>query len=240
MADNEQPSQSNQPVPYDPDQQRQFEQFQQFQQFLQFQEAQGQGQLPPAIAPKKRPGWQKFLLSKLFRRLVLLGLVIGAAAWGCSVLQDTFNIAPKDDGLGQQGGAGPGGEAQRMYNENPKAGVQTVYSFVARGNVDACRSFEPAAAKQFADDFGAADCPAAVKKLAGTVGSNPEVRDLNWSGVQTLTVSSCTQLRPKPGTRLLGEFTFSKHPNGWLVSAHKSEPDPCPAPTTTAPPTTSR
>ncbi|MET0235582.1 MAG: hypothetical protein ABW224_13135 [Kibdelosporangium sp.] len=239
MADNEQP---NHPVPYDPDQQRQFEQFQQYQQFLKFQEM--QGQLPPGTtsptpqAPKGKPWWRKILGSKLFYRLLGLVVVIAAVAWGCTFVRETLNPATKDDGLGVAGGSGPGGEEQRLNSENPNAAIAAVYNYVSAGDKNACRLFEPIAAKKFADDFGASDCEAAVRRLAGTVDRAPEVKPLTWSGVQTLTVSSCAKLKPKPGARLLGEFTFTKHSNGWLVSGHESEPDPCPAPTTTTVPTT--
>ncbi|MCE7005685.1 hypothetical protein LWC34_23075 [Kibdelosporangium philippinense] len=241
MAENERP---NNPAPYDPEQRKQFEQFQQYQQFLKFQEMQAQGQLPPAAgqppvpvppspqpAPKKKlPGWVKFLFSKAFRRLLLLAVVIAAVAWGCSYLRDVFNVAPQDDGLGVQGGAGPG---TKQSPGMPNEVMSTLYRSIASGEPTfACSSFSPTGAAAFAASFGVADCPAAVAKL------KPEVAPLTRNprieipeGATTIRVSSCS-LFVKPGTTSLGVFIFTPFERAWIISGHETET--CAPPTTTS------
>jgi hypothetical protein len=227
VADNEQP---NHPVPYDPDQQRQFEQFQQFQQFLKFQET--QGQLPPgAPAPgqKKPPAWLKILRSKMFRKLALLAIVIIGLIWAYN-----YYFGPGPDDSTVQGGAGPGtpDEPGRRV-ENPNVGMMTLYEYVAAGDKNACTLFEKSAAQAFAVDLGAQDCASAVVALKGAVDSNLTRPDIKWRGLQSVTVSSCTDIRAKPGTKLLGSFVFTNKGNGWTITSHAPEPDPCPAPATT-------
>ncbi|SMC90427.1 hypothetical protein [Kibdelosporangium aridum] len=232
MADNERP---NHPAPFDPEQQKQFEQFQQYQQFLKFQEMQGQGQLPPAATPappkKPLPGWVKFLFSKTFRRLLLLAVVIAAVAWGCSYLRDVFNVAPQDDGLGVQGGAGPGAkQSPGMPNEV----MSTLYRSIAAGEATfACSSFSPTGAAAFAASFGAADCPAAVAKLKPDVAPltrNPRIEIPQ--GATSIRVSSCS-LFVKPGTTSLGVFVFTPFERAWIISGHETETCTTPSPTTT-------
>jgi hypothetical protein len=235
VADNEHP---NQPVPYDPDQQRQFEQFQQYQQFLKYQEM--QGQLPPgtpAPGPKKPPMWQKVLRSKMFRKLVLLVVVLIGLTWAYNYY---FGPAPDDNTI--TGGAGPGtrDEPGRRI-ENPNVAIATLYRFVAMGDKNACTFFEKDAKQQFADDLGAPDCPTAVAQLASQVPiiDQPAVK---WRGLKTVTVNSCRDIKVKPGdkVRRLGSFVYTDMGNGWTITGHAPEPDPCPAPTTTPPTTTSR
>lgn len=238
MADNEQPSQPNQPVPYDPEQQRQFEQFQQYQQFLKFQEMQGQlppGAAPPTPAPKKeRPWWMKVLRSKMFRKLVMLAIVIVGLIWAYN-----YYFGPGPDDSTVQGGAGPGtpDEPGRRV-ENPNVGMMTLYEYVAAGDKNACTLFEKSAAQAFAVDLGAQDCASAVIALKGAVDGDLTRPDIKWRGLQSVTVSSCTDIRAKPGTKLLGSFVFTNKGNGWTISSHAPEPDPCPAPTTSATATT--
>ncbi|RSM75382.1 hypothetical protein DMH04_38570 [Kibdelosporangium aridum] len=229
MADNERP---NHPAPFDPEQQKQFEQFQQYQQFLKFQEMQGQGQLPPAQTPRKPlPGWAKFLLSKTFRRLLLLAAVIAAVAWGCSYLREVFNVAPQDDGLGVQGGAGPGA---KQSPGRPNEVMYTLYDSIARGEATAaCSSFSPTGAAAFAASYGAPDCPAAVAKL------KPQVATLTRppriaipQEATSIRVSSC-DLYVKPGTTSLGVFIFTPFERAWIISGHETETCTTPSPTTT-------
>jgi hypothetical protein len=235
VADNEHP---NHPVPYDPEQQRQFEQFQQYQQFLKFQESQGQlppGAVPPPPqAPKGRPWWKKVLRSKLFQKLVFLVLVLIGLTWAYNYY---FGPAPDDNTV--QGGAGPGTQDEPGRRvENPAVGMMTLYEFVAAGDKNACTLFEKSAAQAFAVDLGAQDCVSAVAALKGTVDGNLERPDVKWRGLQTVTVSSCTDIRAKPGTKLLGSFVFTNKGNGWTITDHARESDPCVAATTTTVPTT--
>jgi hypothetical protein len=242
VADNEQPDRRDltpysapppAPPPVDPEQARQYEQFQQFQQFIRFQEAQGL----PTAPPKPKPLWRKILFSKSFRRLAMFAVVIIGLIWAYN---HYFGTNPSDDGLGTQGGLGPGtGEEGGRRAENPNAAITHLYTLVSRGDGrEACTLFSMSAAQQFAVNFDAPDCQAAVTKLAGKVDPavpNPRIK---WSGLSKVTVSSCTDLRTKPATTRLGKFEFTQFDNGWEITGHEPEADPCPAPTTTT--TTSR
>lgn len=225
------------PAPVDPEQQKQFEQYQQFQQFLKFQEAQGGALVPAAPSPPKPPRWKKILFSKGFRKLAMAAAVIIALIWA----YNHYFGPPPDDGK-VTGGGGPGtGEEEGRRAENPNAGIQAVYSYIATGQSKyLCEGFfAPTGRSDFAKDFDAPDCPAAAAKLAGNVHSavpNPLVK---WTNKNEVTVSSCKDLSLDPDTKPLGKFTFTKRPNGWTITRHEPEPDPCPKPTTasTTPPT---
>jgi hypothetical protein len=267
VADDEQPNlpakRDPEPV-WDPEQQRQFEQYQQFEQFqrfLRFQEAQGQlppgqtqppaGQqpqgLPPALppqqpqGPKPRPTWLKILLSKGFRRLVLLGLVIFAVVYGCNTVADYLNPGRKDDGLGVQGGGGPGRQSDPGREPGrPNEVLYTLYQNISLGAApQACYLFNKEGAAQFAADYGAPDCEAAVRKL------QPEVRLLNRvpridaKPGQTVLVNSC-DLDVKAGSTSLGTFTFSPLGNAWIISGHQLNECPKPTATTSSPTSTTR
>nr|WP_157527547.1 hypothetical protein [Kibdelosporangium sp. MJ126-NF4] len=224
------------PTSADPEQRRQFEQFQQFQQFMRFQEAQGQGQLPPAgPPPKKKPTWQKILFSKGFRKLVVYALVIIGVIWAYN---HYFGSPPDDNTV--QGGAGPGskndpGRAPGKPNEV----VDALYRSISLGQPQvACYMFTKDAEAAFARNFEAADCTAAVAKLQSQVAALTGRPRIDTQGKQLVEVDSCT-LRVKPGTTSLGTFTFTPFGDAWIISGHQTkECSTATTTTTTAPPTT--
>jgi hypothetical protein len=247
VADNEHPERrdleprpATPPLPADPEQLKQFEQYQQFQQFLKFQEAQGQGgalvPTPPPGAPKT-PLWKKILFSRGFRKLVLVVVVIIGVIWA----YNHYFGPPPDDGH-VTGGAGPGtGEEEGRRAENPNAGIQSVYTYIATGQSKlVCEAFfAPTGRADFARDFDGPDCATAAAKLAGTVDRSIPSPLVKWTGKDEVTVSSCQDLTLDPGTKPLGKFTFAKRSNGWTITRHEPEPDPCPAATATSGPPTS-
>lgn len=237
VAENERP---NNPAPYDPDQQRQFEQFQQFQQFQQFLKFQEQqGQLPPAAPPpppRKTPLWKKILFSKGFRKLVLFALVVIGLIWAYN---HYFGPPPDDDTV--QGGAGPGSQRDPGREPGrPNEVMDTLYRSISLGQPrTACYLFTKEAEAAFARNFGETDCSAAVAKLKTEVAALTRIPRIDTTGKQLIEVDSCT-LAVKPGTTSLGTFTFTPFGGAWIISGHV--PKECATTTTspTAPTTTSR
>lgn len=235
VAEDERP---NHPVPYDPalpEQQRQFEQFQQFQEFLKFQEAQGQGQLvptPPPVQPKKKPVWKKVLFSRTFRKLAVYALVVLGLIWAYN---HYFGPPPDDDTV--QGGAGPGSVKDPGREPGrPNEVMDTLYRSVSLGQAKvACYLFTKEAEAEFARNFEAPDCAAAVGKLQSQVGALTRVPRIDTSGKQLVEVDSCA-LQVKPGTTALGTFTFTPFGSAWIISGHQAKQ--CVTASTTAPPTT--
>lgn len=224
------------PAPVDPEQQRQFEQFQQFQQFLRFQEAQGQGQpqplAPPQPPPKKKPTWQKILLSKGFRKLVVYALVIIGLIWAYN---HYFGPPPDDNTV--QGGAGPGSiKDPGREPGRPNEVMDTLYRSISLGQPKvACYLFTKEAEAAFARNFEAPDCTAAVGKLQSQVSPLASVPRVDTQGKQLIEVDSCA-LRVKPGTMALGTFTFTPFGSAWIISGHQTKE--CTGTSTTVSPTT--
>jgi hypothetical protein len=224
--------------PTDPEQYRQFEQFQQFQQFLKFQET--QGGLPPAAAPPKEPLWKRILRSWLVRKVLSLVLLAVLLLWA----YDYFFGKPADDGLGAQGAAGPGQLIDPGRTaDNPRALIDGLYRNTSSGMRpnfarNACLLLTPEARVIFARDLDAPDCEAAVRNLDGKVGVLRVMPSIDPASKGPIEISSCEDLRLAPGTRGLGKLTLSRLGDGWIISGHAPEPDPCPTVTTTPPSST--
>jgi hypothetical protein len=219
------------PVPVDPEQLRRFEQFQEYQRFLEFQEYQREhGGLPPATPPaKKRPLYQRVLRSKLFRRLVVLLVLIIAASWAYEHYFGTDDNLPAS--------VTGGGRTTRtvLFATDPKEAVRAFYDNVAQGVLpDACnRLADEKVEQQFANDFGAADCPSAINALHAQVQHRndyaevffPSSLNLTPGADGTVVVSSCA-LEVNGGPRL-GRFTLKVIPGSrgdqWTITAHAPE-----------------
>jgi hypothetical protein len=251
VADNEHPQRrdleprSTPPnPPVDPEQYRQFEQFQQFQQYLKYQEAQGGGpiaQLPPG---RKPPLWKKILFSKVTRKLAYLLVVILVLTW----LYNHYFGGPADDGLGVQGAQGPGQVTDPgRLSDTPSGAITALYQDAASGinpafSANACTLlFSQEGKAAFVRDFGAADCESLMRQLDGKVGALRLPPRIDTTGKSVVSISSCQDLQLKPGTMALGKFTLARQTDGWWITGHEPEPDPCPVSTTTsAPSATSR
>jgi hypothetical protein len=243
------------PGPVDPEQYAQFEQFQQYQQFLKYQETQGG---PPALLPpgKKPPLWKKILFSKGIRKLAFAVVVVLAVVWAFN----HYFGPPPDDGLGVQGQAGPGQRTDPgKASVSPGAAVDTLYRLASQGKkpdfdgksdfaTDACALFDAQGRAEFVRDFGGdtsrgfegPDCPTIVRAMDGKVGVLQVKPSVDLVGKKVIELSSCRDLRLKPGTPGLGKLTMTPFGDGWIISGHEAEPEPCPAPTTTtSAPTTS-
>jgi hypothetical protein len=245
VADNEHPPRRDlEPratPPVDPEQHRQFEQFQQFQQFLAFKEAQGEGAPPLQLPGRQRPMWKKILFSRAVRKLAFLIVVIIALVWAYN---HYIGGGPVDDGLGTQGAAGPGQKTDPgKAPTSPAAAIDTLYRQSSTGNqkdyaASVCALlFTDAGRAAFTGDLGGSDCETVVRGLDSKVGVLPRPPLIDVYGKQVIELSSCHDLQLKPGTMGLGKFTVSKQGDGWRISGHEPEPDPCPT-ITSAPPTT--
>jgi hypothetical protein len=111
--------------------------------------------------------------------------------------------------------------------DDPYLAVHYLYRAIANGSATGCAVFSPAAAQQFASDFHAPDCPAAITQLATQVTSpikyavsarrSPDV----YLG-DTLTISSC-KIQPEGGPPL-GRFTLQRtEQDKWYISGHETE-----------------
>ncbi|TCO65308.1 hypothetical protein [Actinocrispum wychmicini] len=249
MADNEHPqhrdltpSQAPPPAgPVDPEQHAQFQQFQQFQQFLKFQESQG-GAAPLQLPPAKKPLWKKILQSWPVRKLAFYLVVIAVIAW---LITRYFGGSSQDDGKGTHGLAGPGDlKDPGRPPGSPSAALNTLYLYAATGTradyaTNACKLlFSPEGKQAFVADFGGGDCESVIRGLDGKVGPLRQIPLIDTIGKSEIEISSCRQLQLREGTTGLGRFTLKKVSDGWVITGHQSEPDPCPA-TTSTPSTTS-
>jgi hypothetical protein len=119
---------------------------------------------------------------------------------------------------------------------NPYETVRSVYQRIAEDVPDvACGQFTDEAAQQFATDFGAADCPAAVAQLNTQVDKSPggknayaepdfhgKMQEFANPDVTTIQISSC-DLGVNAGPRL-GLFTLSRiAANQWIITGHRTE-----------------
>lgn len=222
----------------DPEQLRQFEQFRQFQQFQEMQRyaqtEEGQRALAagggptgfPFAPPPKRPAWQRFLRSRFFRRVVYAVIVVLILVWGYNHYFGTT----EDNNV--QGGAGPGPvQEPGRLSPSPQQAVIALYKLVAQGGAtEACTLvFDHQGGLDFARDFGAATCEAAVTKLAAQVTAEgrdtyaaPKIGDDNLviSGASAV-VSSC-QLHVTGGPAL-GKLLLTQNSGGWVISGHQPE-----------------
>jgi hypothetical protein len=109
---------------------------------------------------------------------------------------------------------------------DPYLAVSYVYRAIANGSATGCALFSPTAAQQFAENFGAPDCPSAIDKLhtrvtsaidyASTGQRSPEV----YLG-DTMTISSC-EIKPEGGPAL-GRFILQRTNDKWYITGHEME-----------------
>jgi hypothetical protein len=227
------------PEPIDPEAVRQFQQFQQFQELMR-----QQGDLPTLPPSAKKPLWQRILQRKLVRRLALLAILLATAPlWWNLLLAGIVNLATLAFGSeeAQKPASETGGgtyHTNRVLKDSPYEAVRQVYQRLADDDPPyACGVFDDRAAQQFAVNFGAADCPAAVHQLTARIDKSRPYKN-TWadeqglplvvdgielktppSSVTSVDISSCeVTVSPK-----LGRFTVSKVDNGWLITAHRLE-----------------
>jgi hypothetical protein len=237
------------PAVPDPEQLRQFEQFRQFQQFQDFQRyaqtEEGQRAIGgggavgfPYPQPPQRPAWQRFLRSKVFRKLIYALVIVLVLVWGYN---HYFGVTDDND---PQGAAGPGSvQEPGRLSPSPQQAVIALYKLLAQGGAEeACTLvFDQQGGLAFAQDFGQPTCQAAITALAAQVtddamGRNayaaPKVTDdaMTLSGTSAI-VSSC-KLNVKGGPAL-GKLLLTENGGGWVISGHESETCPSPTPTTT-------
>ncbi|HEV2779757.1 MAG TPA: hypothetical protein VGX25_10190 [Actinophytocola sp.] len=223
------------PQPIDPEQVRQFQQFQQFQELMR-QQGGNELLLPPA---PKRPLWQRILRGKLFRRLALLAIIVlTAPLWWPLLLTSIVSLAVLTFGASgdQQSSTGGGGgtyHTNHILKDSPYESVRQVYQRIAdNSETFACGVFTDEAAQQFANNYNATDCPAAVAKLNAQVdkapGSMNAYAEPDFRGKRgephgdMIAISSC-ELGVSAGPRL-GEFTVSRVELGqWIITGHRLE-----------------
>lgn len=235
---------------------RQFQQFQQFQELMRQQQEQGfpQGTPPPpgSLQPwgqlPKRPLWQRFLRSKLFRRLVLLLIVIiGLYA----AYQNFFGSSNDDQPAHVTGGRGTAGTV--VFATNPYEAVRQVYHWIAQnhGNKDTdevCLLFTDQARDKFATDLGYSDCQTAVHGLSAKVTDPNAYAESMPGGTPTeppdiVRISSCQDAIDGRihGGPALGVFTVQRiagsKDDQWRIVGHENEPQTCTAAPSTTPTT---
>lgn len=212
------------PVPesIDPEAVRQFQQFQQFQELMR-----QQGDHPLLAPPPPKPLWRKALASKSLRRLVVLLIVVLGLYWA---YQHYFGNKDEDLPASQTGGHTF--KDRTLLQTEPHSSVRMVYQRVAENVPDvACGQFTDEAARQFATDVGAADCPSAVAMLHSEV-TGPkndyaepffpsEYRNVSAT-TSALEISSC-KLEVSGGPKL-GWFRVEKVERGqWIITRHRPE-----------------
>jgi len=209
------------PEPLDPEAVRQFQQFQQFQELMR---QQGDTALLPPPPPK--PLWRKALASKALRRLAVLLIVV----LGLYFAYQHYFGTPDDLPASETGGHTF--TDRTMLQTRPNQSVRMVYQRVAENVPDvACGQFTDEAARQFAADAGAADCPAAVAALHAQVTGRkndyaeptfPEEWRNPPSNATVLEISSC-KLEVTGGPRL-GWFRVEKTVRDqWIITQHRQE-----------------
>jgi hypothetical protein len=217
------------PPPIDPAAVRQYQQFQQFQQFQELVRQHGEDAAPLLLRPAPKPLWKRVLGSRLVRRLVLLALVLAALSWAYNYYfgSDNENLPASMTGGGTY-------RTNRILSTNPYEAVRKVYQRVADNTPEqACGVFIEQAQREFARNWGAADCAAAVAKLNAEVDKAPGSKNAyaepdfhgKMGGVpiaNTITISSC-ELGVTAGPRL-GAFTLSRvEQNQWIITGHRLE-----------------
>lgn len=227
---------STQP-PTDPEAWRRFQEFQQFQQFQDYQRQYGQqpgaGPLPPPVPGPPpvgpatgRPLWQRVVRGKLFRRLVLLVLLLLALNWA---YQHYFGTPDEDLPASQTGGGQT--RTNLLLEKTPEQAVRKVYDNIAQ-NIpnDACTRFSDETRQQFADHFGGGACAEVISDLHAKVtdaNSYAESIPAVLSGVSRsapqVEISSCAA--GIAGGPALGVFTVKQIELGqWLIIEHRLEP----------------
>lgn len=123
-------------------------------------------------------------------------------------------------------------EDRTLLQTQPHASVRMVYQRVAENAPDiVCHQFTDEAARQFAANVGAADCPSAVAMLHGQLtGSKNEYSEPFFpseyrsvpSTVSVLEISSC-KLTVTGGPKL-GWFRLQKvERDQWIITQHRQE-----------------
>lgn len=229
------------PEHIDPETVRQFQQFQQFQQLMREQGGEPPALLPPAA---RKPLWQRLLQRKLVRRLILLAiLLVTAPLWWNLLLSGIVSLATL--AFGSDEPARPASETgggtyrtNHILKDSPHEAVRQVYQRVADDNPPfACGVFSDAAAQEFANNVGAADCPAAIHKLFGQIDKSKPFKN-TWADDQglPLTVDGIDLKNPPQSVSsveidschvtvspALGKFTVARAERGqWIITAHKS------------------
>jgi hypothetical protein len=205
------------------------------------------GELVPAGPPRlKVPGWLKWLGRKILGWVVLLVILGLAAAW---LLHHYFPSNANDNRPAAETGGGTY-HTNQLLSKNPYEAVRAVYDAIGKNNPDpksmvdkACGPMREDAQQAFARDLNFQDCAQAVLALHAKVTNlNAYIESIpsyisEPSPGNTVTISSCAfGVRGGPA---LGAFTVTQVENGqWLITDHTNEPDPCPAPTTSAAPST--
>ncbi|MFD9892299.1 hypothetical protein ACFWY9_23410 [Amycolatopsis sp. NPDC059027] len=206
------------------------------------------GLLAPAERPRPRqaPRWLKRLGGKVLGWVLAFVLLAIAATWAY------HQFFPSDAGKSSAQIAAEGGgtyHSNHIFSTNPYEAVRFVYHNIAQGRVDdACGrfSFDPRQnidiQTKFARDMGQPDCQAAVRALATQVTSKNDYAESLPSSVSepvpgdTVTIDSCSY-RVKGGPAL-GVFKVSRVEKGqWIITGHSPGPAACPAPPSSAPPT---
>ncbi|WP_424189945.1 hypothetical protein ACOBQX_14270 [Actinokineospora sp. G85] len=214
------------------------ERFRQFQEFQRYQEWQRSSQFgspesdPTEPRPRRtsRPLWRKVLLSKWFRRVIYLLVVVLLLNWA----YDKYFGGPDEDLPASQTG---GGKTERtvLFATNPKEAVRAFYDNVAQETLpDACTRFATEqVAQSFATHFNAPDCPTAVKRLHTQVTSKNNYAEVFFPTAVSLVpdaggevrVSSC-DLEVNSGPRL-GVFTVKEidksRAGQWTIVRHERE-----------------
>ena len=128
-------------------------------------------------------------------------------------------------------------EQNVIADDNPYETVRKIYEHIAQNApADACSRFaDDAARQQFANDFGAPDCPIAIAQLYAQVGNAPgsknayaepdfhgKMQEFANTDATTIDISSCS-LDVKAGPRL-GLFTLNRiEHKQWVIVAHRNE-----------------
>lgn len=245
------------PSGIDPEQLRQFQEFQRFEEFQRFQQAQreaggelyaasgdfgapsgaahGGAGLPGGAGPQKRPVWRRLLGSKLFRRLVYVGLVLIALTWAYD------HYFGEDDEVDRPAAETGGGkfETNNILPSNPYEAVRTIYDGIAQNSAgDICGVFSQPAQMDFAAHLGHGDCGSAVAAVSEEVDHVDDYASSITSygplpvGAKAITIDSCEfEIRGGPA---LGVFTLTKqqYKDQWLITGHKAGPKNCPEPST--------
>lgn len=194
------------------------------------------------------PRWKKILGNKWLHRLLWLLLVVILAVWGVPLLINHWFGGDNGSSGGSGGSPHPGTiQGSGRLERNPKDAVAAVYHIIAENPPDtACLEFTTAAAAQFAHDMNAGTCVQAVHTVHASLDS-AAINAYSFVAIpdsaltqqgSTAQISSCAM--PLGSGPRLGLFVLTENQNQeWQITGHRTEPNPCPAPTTTSTPPTS-